>query len=109
MVPAKVSFSVEWKAKGPAKTLGKGKGVPPTDAAAFTGEFAPAVARGSYSGREPPSASRPIRGQARTPAATPKWATNATAAFSKTASEHPQAAGHLVGRWVKARLALCPR
>jgi hypothetical protein len=52
MVPAKVTFSVEWQAKGPAKTLGKGKGVPPTDPAAFTGEFAPAVARGSYSGRE---------------------------------------------------------
>ncbi len=52
MVPAKVTFSVEWQAKGPAKMLGKGKGVPPTDPAAFTGEFAPAVARGSYSGRE---------------------------------------------------------
>jgi hypothetical protein len=52
MVPAKVSFSVEWQAKGPAKPLGKGKSVPPNDPAAFIGEFAPAVARGSYAGRE---------------------------------------------------------
>ena len=51
-IPAKVSYTVEWEATGPAVTLGKGKSVGATDPAAFSGDFAPAIARGSFSGRE---------------------------------------------------------
>jgi hypothetical protein len=51
-IPAKVSYTVEWEATGPAVTLGKGKSVLATDPAAFSGDFAPALARGSFSGRE---------------------------------------------------------
>jgi hypothetical protein len=51
-VPAIVSFSMEWDAKGPFVARGKGKAVPATDPAAFLGKLAPAFARGSFSGRE---------------------------------------------------------
>jgi hypothetical protein len=51
-IPATVSFEIEWEATGPAVQLGSGKSVPPTDPAAFLGEFAPAFARGSFSGQE---------------------------------------------------------
>ena len=50
-IPAKVSFAMDWRATGPAVALGKGKSaIDP--AAAFTGEFAPARATGSFSGTE---------------------------------------------------------
>ncbi len=51
-VPASVSFSIEWEATGPAVPRGKGGSVPATDPGAFRGEFAPALATGSFSGRE---------------------------------------------------------
>jgi hypothetical protein len=37
-----VSFDLRWEATGPAVVRGKGKAVPPTERAAFLGEFAPA-------------------------------------------------------------------
>jgi len=52
-VPGKVSYTVEWEAIGPTVELGNhGKPVAPTDSAAFHGEFAPALATGSFSGSE---------------------------------------------------------
>jgi hypothetical protein len=51
-VPANVTYSVEWEAIGLAVSVGKGNNVPPTDPAAFRGEFSPAIARGSFSGSE---------------------------------------------------------
>jgi len=51
-IPAKVSYSIEWVASGPSVRRGKGNTVPATDPAAFLGDFAPAVATGSFSGRE---------------------------------------------------------
>jgi hypothetical protein len=51
-VPAKVSFTTEWEAIGRPELLGKGTKVAPTDPASFLGEFAPAFAKGSFSGRE---------------------------------------------------------
>lgn len=51
-VPAKVSFSVEWEATGPAEALGSGNSVPPTDPAAFLGTFASARATGWFSGSQ---------------------------------------------------------
>jgi hypothetical protein len=40
-VPAKVSFSLEWRAIGPARELGEhGKPVPPNAPSAFSGNFA---------------------------------------------------------------------
>jgi len=51
-VPATVNFSVEWQATGPFVRRGNGDHVPATDPGAFLGEFAPAFARGSFSGRE---------------------------------------------------------
>ena len=50
--PSKVSFQVTFEAVGPAAELGKGLEVDPTDKAAFTGTFSPAVAVGSFSGSE---------------------------------------------------------
>lgn len=50
VVPATVSFTVEWEATGPAEALGSGASVPATDAAAFLGTFAPARATGRFSG-----------------------------------------------------------
>lgn len=52
VVPAKVSFSVQWEATGAAKALGSGDSVPPTNRAAFLGTFAPARATGWFSGSE---------------------------------------------------------
>jgi hypothetical protein len=51
-VPASVNFTVEWQATGPFVRHGNGNHVPPTDPGAFLGDFAPAFARGSLSGRE---------------------------------------------------------
>ena len=52
LVPSTVSFEVDWEATGPPEELGSGKGVPPTDKAAFLGTFAPARATGRFSGSE---------------------------------------------------------
>jgi hypothetical protein len=52
LVPATVSFKVEWEATGPPKKRGSGKAVPPTDPAAFRGTFAPARSTGQFSGTE---------------------------------------------------------
>ena len=52
LIPATVSFDVEWKATGPVQSLGSGKSVPPTDPAAFIGQFARARAVGTFSGAE---------------------------------------------------------
>ena len=49
-VPATVSVDLRWEATGPAADRGRGPGVPPTDPAAFLGQFAPARATGSCSG-----------------------------------------------------------
>jgi hypothetical protein len=51
-VPATVSFTVRWQATGPRELRGKGAAVPPTDPAAFLGQFAPARATGSFSGAQ---------------------------------------------------------
>ena len=52
-VPAKVTFKLEWRAIGPAVELGNhGKPVPPNAPSAFSGNFAPAIATGRFSGRE---------------------------------------------------------
>jgi hypothetical protein len=50
--PALVDFHVTWEATGPAVPRGEGAAVGPTDPAAFLGEIAPAVSRGSFSGEE---------------------------------------------------------
>ena len=52
LVPATVSFRVEWEATGPPEELGSGNAVPPTDPAAFLGTFAPARSTGRFSGAE---------------------------------------------------------
>ena len=52
LVPATVSFKVEWEATGPREQLGSGDAVPPTDPAAFLGKFAPARSTGWFSGAE---------------------------------------------------------
>ena len=52
LVPATVSFRVEWDATGPPEPLGSGNSVDPTDAAAFLGTFAPARSTGQFSGAE---------------------------------------------------------
>ena len=52
LVPATVSFEVEWEATGPPKKLGSGNAVPPTDPAAFLGTFASARSTGRFSGAE---------------------------------------------------------
>jgi hypothetical protein len=51
-VPATVSFRIRWEATGPVMNLGSGKTVPPTDPAAFLGQFAPARAEATISGSE---------------------------------------------------------
>ena len=51
-IPAIVSFRFEWRATGPFVRQGKGTDVPAADPLAFTGRFAPAIARGSFSARE---------------------------------------------------------
>jgi hypothetical protein len=51
-VPASVTYKVEWEANGPSVRRGKGKAVPADDQAAFLGDFAPALAKGTFSGRE---------------------------------------------------------
>jgi hypothetical protein len=50
--PALVDFRAEWTATGPAVARGSGDAVPPTDAAAFLGQIAPAVSTISCSGEE---------------------------------------------------------
>jgi hypothetical protein len=52
LVPATVSFKVEWEATGPSRKLGSGNAVPPDDPAAFRGTFAPARSTGRFSGAE---------------------------------------------------------
>jgi hypothetical protein len=52
VIPATASFRVEWEATGPPEELGSGAAVPETDPAAFLGLFAPARAKGSFSGSE---------------------------------------------------------
>ena len=51
-VPASVSFAVRWDAIGPRRRRGSGSGVPPTDPAAFLGDFAFARSTAQFSGRE---------------------------------------------------------
>jgi len=51
-IPSTVSLEVTWHATGPRVRRGKGKSVPPTDAAAFLGEFAFAKSTFSCSGTE---------------------------------------------------------
>jgi len=51
-VPALVNYSMTWQAIGRREKRGRGTAVDPTDPAAFLGNFAPAVATGSFSGRE---------------------------------------------------------
>ena len=51
-VPASVSFTVRWDAIGPRQRRGSGAGVPPTDPAAFLGDFAFARSTAWFSGRE---------------------------------------------------------
>jgi hypothetical protein len=52
VVPATVSFKIEWVATGPPVPLGSGNTVPATDPAAFLGTFAPARSTGQFSGAE---------------------------------------------------------
>ena len=52
VVPASVSFEVQWEAIGPVRSLGSGKTVPANDPAAFLGSFSRALARGTFSGVE---------------------------------------------------------
>ena len=51
-IPATVTYSIEWEATGPAVERGSKGNPAATDPAAFRGEFAPAIATGSFSGRE---------------------------------------------------------
>jgi hypothetical protein len=50
--PATVELDVRWEATGPAAEVGSGNLVTPTDAAAFSGRFAPARATASFEGIE---------------------------------------------------------
>jgi hypothetical protein len=52
MTPASVSFRIEWQASGPFAPRGRGTEVPPTEPAAFLGEFATAVSSGFFEGEE---------------------------------------------------------
>ena len=52
LVPATVSFLVEWEATGPSHKRGSGKAVRPKNPAAFRGTFAPARSTGRFSGSE---------------------------------------------------------
>jgi hypothetical protein len=52
VVPATVSFKIEWEATGRPVQLGSGNTVPATDPAAFLGTFAPARSTGQFSGAE---------------------------------------------------------
>jgi hypothetical protein len=51
-IPAEVSFSLTWTARGHARSLGSGSSVPATDPAAFRGRFFDARATGSVRGSE---------------------------------------------------------
>ena len=50
--PAVLDIAIEWDALADPADRGSGAAVPPTDPAAFLGRFAPAKARGRFSGRE---------------------------------------------------------
>lgn len=50
IVPAIASFEIKWTASGPKETRGSGKSVTPDNPAAFSGEFYPAKATGTFSG-----------------------------------------------------------
>lgn len=52
LVPATVSFLVNWEATGPSRKFGSGKAVRPKDPAAFRGTFASARSTGRFSGSE---------------------------------------------------------
>ena len=52
LVPATVSFRVEWDATGAPEPLGFGSAVPATDPGAFLGMLAPARSTGQFSGAE---------------------------------------------------------
>lgn len=52
VVPAEVSFTVTWQAKGSVRRLGSGSAVDPTDPAAFFGRFWDADATGTITGSE---------------------------------------------------------
>jgi hypothetical protein len=51
-IPSTVSLDVRWQATGPRVPRGLGKAKPPTDPAAFVGEFALARSTASFSGAE---------------------------------------------------------
>jgi hypothetical protein len=50
--PITVSIHVEWRATGPPVKRGKGGAVPPTDPAAFLGQFAVAESTAAFTGEE---------------------------------------------------------
>jgi hypothetical protein len=51
-VPATLSFTIQWKATAAPHRRGQGRRVPPTDPAAFLGDFATARSTASFSGSE---------------------------------------------------------
>jgi hypothetical protein len=53
VVPAITSFEIKWTASGPKETRGSGKSVGADNPAAFSGEFYPAKATGTFSVTEP--------------------------------------------------------
>jgi hypothetical protein len=50
--PVTVSMHVVWRATGPPVKRGSGRGVPPTDPAAFLGSFALAESTAAFTGEE---------------------------------------------------------
>ena len=50
--PARLSIHIEWRATGPSIERGRGKQVPPTDPAAFLGDFAVAESTADFTGSE---------------------------------------------------------
>jgi hypothetical protein len=51
-IPARVTWSMEWHATGSFAPLGRGKRAHAKDPDAFTGNFAPAFASGTFAGSE---------------------------------------------------------
>jgi hypothetical protein len=52
IVPATASFEIKWTASGASVARGSGSAVDPKDQAAFSGNFSPAKATGTFSGKE---------------------------------------------------------